>query len=163
MQPTLCQPASTASVNRPGILLGRRAPPDYRPGSLREDYSAVSFSSHRREKEYGAHDDSTSDEILRRPRLPVTQADGLPRGLSGTAPSWRLPLTFGKFPITLGKQHQSGPVAQLGEHMVCNHGVASSILARSTNQFKGLCPKPAFHKNYQFVPHAALQQSMDYR
>ena len=78
MQPTLCQPASTASVNRLGILLGRRAPPDYRSGSLREDCSAVSFSSHRREKEYGAHDDSTSDEILRRPRLPVTQADGLP-------------------------------------------------------------------------------------
>ena len=28
---------------------------------------------------------------------------------------------------------QVGPVAQLGEHMVCNHGVGSSILPRSTN------------------------------
>ncbi len=25
--------------------------------------------------------------------------------------------------------------------MVCNHGVGSSILPRSTNEFKGLCPK----------------------
>ena len=31
-----------------------------------------------------------------------------------------------------------GPVAQLGEHMVCNHGVGSSSLPRSTNQFNDL-------------------------
>ena len=142
MQPTPCQPASTASDNRLGIFLAGRVPHECQPGSLREDYSAESFSFHRMAKAHGTHDDSTSDEILRSPRLLVTQADGLLRGLSGTAPPWRLPLTFGKFPITLEKQHQWGPVAQLGEHMVCNHGVASSILARSTNQFNNLPAAP---------------------
>ncbi len=31
-----------------------------------------------------------------------------------------------------------GPVAQLGEHLVCNQGVGSSSLPRSTNQFNNL-------------------------
>ena len=36
-----------------------------------------------------------------------------------------------------------GPVAQLGEHLVCNQGVGSSSLPRSTNQFNNL-PASAF-------------------
>ncbi len=41
-------------------------------------------------------------------------------------------LTPANFLVTIGVG-ASGPVAQLGEHMVCNHGVGSSILPRSTN------------------------------
>src|ERR1035437_4614549 len=50
-------------------------------------------------------------------------------------------LTIRQIHFTIKMIH-CGPVAQLGEHMVCNHGVGSSILPRSTNQFNALRADP---------------------
>ena len=41
--------------------------------------------------------------------------------------------------------------------MVCNHGVGSSILPRSTIQFKELNLDCGFHKKYKLVQRGTLQ------
>ena len=53
------------------------------------------------------------------------------------------------FPITI-LEGTHGPVAQLGEHLVCNQGVGSSILPRSTKQFSNL-PFALFWVNMHFT------------
>jgi hypothetical protein len=46
--------------------------------------------------------------------------------------------------------------------MVCNHGVGSSNLPRSTIEFKEVKVNSALPKKYQFVPFNELQQSLHY-